>query len=100
MSRTLDELLAELSPRDRRDVELMAEQMKLEYHLYHLREALKLTQTEMAKQMNVTQPTVAAIEKRGKDLKLLTLKRYVEALGGKMRIDVELPTGDHFAFEV
>ena len=29
-----------------------------------------------------------------------TMKKYVEAMGGKLRIDVELPTGKHIGFTV
>jgi hypothetical protein len=32
---------------------------------------------------------VAGVEKPGRDLKLSILKRYVEAAGGKLRLDVE-----------
>ena len=32
--------------------------------------------------------------------KLSTMKRYVEAMGGKLRVDVELPTGRHIGFNV
>jgi hypothetical protein len=28
------------------------------------------------------------------------MKKYVEAMGGKLRIDVELPTGKHIGFYV
>ncbi|MCG9262440.1 transcriptional regulator, partial [Acinetobacter baumannii] len=28
------------------------------------------------------------------------MKKYVEAMGGKLRIDVELPTGKHIGFNV
>ncbi|MFH4312633.1 transcriptional regulator, partial [Acinetobacter baumannii] len=29
-----------------------------------------------------------------------TMKKYVEAMGGKLRIDVELPTGKHIGFNL
>jgi len=45
-------------------------------------------------------PSVVAIEQRGNDIKLSTMKRYVEAMGGKLRIDVELPDGKHTSFVV
>ncbi|MGV7104777.1 hypothetical protein ACWA3Q_18395, partial [Acinetobacter baumannii] len=43
---------------------------------------------------------LSAIENRGNDLKISTMKKYVEAMGGKLRIDVELPTGKHIGFTV
>lgn len=52
----------------------------------------------MAQALGIKQPTVAGMEKPGRDLKLSTLKRYVEATGGKLRLDVELPDGFHYGF--
>ncbi len=57
-----------------------------------------LTQVEMAQTLGLKQPTVAVMEKPGRDLKLSTLKRYVEATGSKLRLDVELPDGSHYVF--
>nr|MCD4638436.1 transcriptional regulator [Proteus mirabilis] len=34
------------------------------------------------------------------ELKISTLKRYVEAMGGTLRLDVELPGGKHVGFTV
>lgn len=99
MTRNLDELLKELPPERKAHIEELTQQMTLESQLYQLRERLHLTQSELAKQMGISQPTVAALEKRGKDLKLMTLKRYVEALGGKINIHVELPDGGLFDFK-
>ncbi len=54
----------------------------------------------MAKALGITQPTVAGMEKPGRDLKLSTLKRYIDAAGGKLRLVVELPDGSHYGFKV
>ncbi|SFN21686.1 Helix-turn-helix domain-containing protein [Candidatus Pantoea varia] len=54
----------------------------------------------MARALGITQPTVAGMEKPGRDLKLSTLKRYVDAAGGKLRLVVELPDGSHYGFVV
>lgn len=48
----------------------------------------------------IKQPTVAGMEKPGRDVKLSTLGRYVDAIGGKLNIDVELPDGTHYMFRV
>lgn len=51
----------------------------------------------MAQKLGVKQPTVAEMEKKGRDIKLSSLKRYVEAAGGgKVKLDIELPDGTHF----
>ncbi|MCV5132273.1 helix-turn-helix domain-containing protein, partial [Escherichia coli] len=59
-----------------------------------------LTQGEIAASLGVRQPTVSEMEKPGRDLKLSSIKRYVEASGGKLRLDVELPDGTHYGFAV
>jgi len=46
----------------------------------------------------VTQPNVSEMEQPGRDLKLSSIKRYVEASGGKLRLDVVLPSGTHYGF--
>lgn len=50
--------------------------------------------------ISIKQPTVAGMEKVGRDLKLSTLKRYIEAVGGKLRIEVELPDGTLYGFSI
>lgn len=100
MGRTLEQLLADETPVVVAEAESMATEILLNIHLAELREKVQKTQTELAKALGVRQPTVAEMEKRGRDLKLSTLKRYVEATGGKLRLDVELPDGTHYAFRV
>jgi hypothetical protein len=50
--------------------------------------------------MGISQPAITQLEQRGNELKIATLKRYIEAMGGKLRIDVELPDGKHIAFDI
>ncbi|BEN71748.1 TPA: helix-turn-helix domain-containing protein [Serratia marcescens] len=97
---TLKQLLASRTPESRRRIEEMAEEMLFEAHLHQLREALNISQQELAKTLGISQPSVAAIEGRGNKLKISTLKRYVEAMGGTLRLDVELPGGKHVGFTV
>lgn len=96
----LDDIMATFSPEQRAEVESNAEAMILDYQLHQLREALELSQKQLAEAMGITQPTLSAIENRGAEIKLSTLKRYVETMGGKLRIDVELPTGKHVGFNI
>jgi hypothetical protein len=50
--------------------------------------------------MGVKQPTIAGMEKNGQDIKLSSLKKYIEATGGKLNIDIEMADGSHFGFSV
>ncbi|AUU91758.1 MULTISPECIES: helix-turn-helix domain-containing protein [Enterobacteriaceae] len=100
MGRTLEQLLADEKPEVVAQAESMATETLLNIHLAELREKVQKTQVEMAHALGIRQPTVAGMEKPGRDVKLSTLKRYVEATGGKLRLDIELPDGSHYAFVV
>ena len=100
MGRTLEQLLADEKPEVVAQAESMATEILLNIHLAELREKVQKTQGEMAHALGIRQPTVAGMEKPGRDVKLSTLKRYVEATGGKLRLDIELPDGSHYAFVV
>ena len=100
MGKTLEQLLAEEKPEVVAQAESMATETLLNIHLAELREKVQKTQVEMAHALGIRQPTVAGMEKPGRDVKLSTLKRYVEATGGKLRLDIELPDGSHYAFVV
>ncbi|MBR5495558.1 MAG: helix-turn-helix transcriptional regulator [Psychrobacter sp.] len=100
MTKTLQEMLAERSLDSRARIQQLAEQLLLENQLSRIREELEISQKELAQTMGIKQPSLSAIENRGNDLKISTMKKYVEAMGGKLRIDVELPTGKHIGFNV
>lgn len=100
MTKTLQDLLAERSVESQARIQKIADNLLLENQLYLIREALELSQKELADTLGIKQPSLSAIENRGHDLKISTMKKYVEAMGGKLRIDVELPTGKHIGFNV
>lgn len=91
MAKTLKEKLEQL-PLERRNKiekrtdELIAEEMSLR----DLRQARRLTQERMAKSLKIGQEGVSRIEKRT-DLLLSTLRDYVTAMGGELRLVVEFP---------
>ncbi|MFS2223378.1 helix-turn-helix domain-containing protein [Pantoea sp. B65] len=89
----LNELIAKRSPASQERIQQKAGAMILEIRLRQLREELALSQTELAGMMGVSQPAIAAIEARGEEIKLSSLKKYIEALGGKLSLNVEMPTG-------
>lgn len=100
MARTLDQMLANEKPEIVAAARKAASEMLLNIHLAELRERMNITQTELAGALGVKQPTVSDMEKPGRDIKLSSLKRYVEASGGKLRLDVELPDGSHYGFSI
>lgn len=100
MARTLEQILASEKPEVVAKAQKAATEMLLNIHLAELRERMNLTQGDIAASLGVKQPTVSDMEKPGHDLKLSSLKRYVEAAGGKLRLDVELPDGTHYGFSL
>lgn len=92
-SKPISKLDKELSPEILQEAKVKADDMLLDLRLAELRELLELSQTQIADAMGIKQPTVASLEKKGKDVRLLTLKRYTEAAGCKLRIHIELPDG-------
>jgi transcriptional regulator with XRE-family HTH domain len=58
--------------------------------LRELREASHLTQVELAQRLDVSQNRVSRIEHGDIErVQVDTLRRYVEALGGTLRVEVE-----------
>nr|WP_242647486.1 helix-turn-helix domain-containing protein [Escherichia coli]UMW90011.1 Antitoxin HigA [Escherichia coli] len=100
MARTLDRMLATEKPEVVAKAQKAATEMLLNIHMAELRDRMNLTQGEIAASLGVRQPTVSEMVKLGRDLKLSSIKRYVEASGGKLRLDVELPDGTHYGFAV
>ncbi|MBP9777622.1 MAG: XRE family transcriptional regulator [Rickettsiaceae bacterium] len=56
--------------------------------LKKIREDQNLYQYDVAERLNIAKKNVHALEQR-KDMKLSTLKKYVEALGGELNIWIE-----------
>ena len=98
--RTLDEVIASRSPESQARIKEMTDEMGLGVGLQMMREELQLSQKDVAEVMGISQPAVTQLEQRGNELKLATLKRYIEAMGGKLSLDVELPTGKRVAFHI
>lgn len=75
---------------DERAVAKHAKRMDAEEHAYRLREIREqqgVTQKELADRLDLTQPTISALEAGDLDRSALaTLKAYVEALGGTVEV--------------
>lgn len=85
----VNDKIRKLSPAQRKKVEARAaELMAEEMTLRELRKARKLTQVRIAKALGITQDSVSRLEKRA-DLLLSTLRKTVEAMGGKLSLVAE-----------
>ncbi|MCE9952128.1 transcriptional regulator [Aeromonas allosaccharophila] len=91
MARTLDEILTTEMPDVVTQAREKAEQMRLEIHLTQLSEMLTQAGTE---------PMICDQTPSVQDVTLMDLKRWVEAAGGKLQLNVEMPNGSQISFTV
>ena len=68
-------------------------ELEAEMTLADLRRAMALSQEELAAVLNISQGSVAKMEKRA-DMLVGTLRRFIEAMGGELEIVARLPGGD------
>ena len=91
MARKMEDFIASL-PAERqqrikdRSEELLQEHMALQ----ELRKAMAFTQEQIAQELGMDQGNLSKLERRT-DLMLSTLRRYIEAMGGSLRIIAEFP---------
>jgi transcriptional regulator with XRE-family HTH domain len=77
--------------------EFLADQIaELLQHLVAVRKRRGLTQADLAKKLNVTQATIAAFERSSNDPKLSTVRKYANAVGALVALNVELDDGQLF----
>lgn len=91
MARNVTDILKSLPASRRRKIEkraaaLIAEEMTLQ----ELRRARAMTQVRLAKNLGVAQKQVSEIERRT-DMHISTLRRSIEAMGGKLSLVAEFP---------
>lgn len=68
-------------------------QFKTEMALGELRQALQLSQAELATSLQVKQPAVSRLEKRT-DMYVSHLRKVIEAMGGELDIIARFPEGE------
>ena len=83
-----------LYPSDPAVIAATVKQMRAEvraYKLRELREALAITQVELAAKIAVSQNRISRIEHGDIEKSQVdTLRKYVEAVGGTLRVEVEI----------
>src|SRR3954452_11734065 len=73
------------TPEELGQIDQEIESELLEMDLRALREAVGLTQGDLAQRVEITQSQLSKMERR-EDHRISTLRRYVEALGGSLEI--------------
>lgn len=90
---TLQEKMAELDPARRERIQNRVNNTLIAIRLAELRKNAKLSQKELAEKIGVSQSAISQIENT-ESLQLATLSTYVKALGGKLKLSVEMPNGE------
>src|SRR5262245_48056988 len=88
--RSFDELRTGMSAERQARNREATKQMLHEMALHELRHAREKTQKEVARDLHIGQPAVARLEQR-RDVYVSNLRRYIEALGGKLEVTARFP---------
>ena len=89
--RNLDIVLNKMfTAKERAEIRHRAQEKIAGLRLAQIREAQHLTQQQAAHAMGVSQAALSKMERR-RNVTVSALQRYVEALGGKLEVNVLLP---------
>lgn len=92
MAKKFSDLRARMSPKARAQSEAMTAKLLKEMPLQELRQALDLTQQQVAETLKIEQAAVSKMEKQT-DMYLSTLRRFIAAMGGQLEIVARFPEG-------
>ena len=91
---SFNRLREKMSPERRAANAAAASEMNREYVIAQIRRELGITQVEVADRLHIAQPTYAAFERNG-NLRIGTLQKIVSALGGVLKLQVEIGGKDY-----
>lgn len=93
MARKFSELRAKMSPEAQARSAARAEAALVEMQLQELRKSRDVTQVAVAKGMKIEQAAVSKLERR-EDMYVSTLRDYVKALGGELKLVASFPDAE------
>jgi len=81
-------------PRERREkIEERAQEILLGMALQELRKRRKLSQKQLADDLNLNQAALSKMENQA-DMQVSTLRRILSAMGGRLKIVAQFPDGE------
>ena len=92
MAKKFQDLIASKPPEWQAAVKARTRQLLDELPLHELRRARELSQQDLAQALGATQPEISKLEHRT-DMYLSTLRRVIEAMGGRLEILAQFPDG-------
>ena len=93
MAKKFSELRAKMSPEAQARSAARAAATLVEMQLQELRKSREVTQVDVARGMNVEQAAVSKLERR-EDMYVSTLRDYVKALGGELKLVASFPDAE------
>jgi len=93
MAKKFSQLRSAMTPEAQSRAAARAEAMLLEMRLQDLRKSRNVTQVEVANAMSVEQAAVSKLERR-EDMYVSTLREYVKALGGELKLVASFPDAE------
>jgi len=93
MSKPFKNLLEKMPDRRRERIKLKTELLKNEMALQELRQALDLTQEELARSLGMKQAAISKFEHQS-DIYLSTLRRILFAMGADLKLVACFPEGE------
>jgi DNA-binding transcriptional regulator YiaG len=90
MTDRFEKLRSKMSHEARQQADLIVQEMLSEISLADLRDSRGLSQQAMADYLRIQQPAVAKLEAR-QDMRISTLRKHVQALGGQLELVARFP---------
>jgi len=92
MTKQFNNLLKNIPDERKHRIESKKKELLKEIDLQSLRQAFELTQNQLAETLKVNQAAISKMENQS-DMYISTLRRFLGAMGGKLKIVAEFP--DH-----
>lgn len=92
MTKSFKQLTAKMSAKRQANILARIDKELKKMPLQELRQALKLTQVQVAETLLMNQAAVSKMEKQT-DMYVSTLRRFIEAMGGNLEIVAHFPNG-------
>ncbi len=93
MAKSFNELKEKMSPERREKIEDQAQAILISMALQELRQTRHLTQRDLANILNMNQAALSKMENQS-DMRVSTLRKLIEAMGGTLKIVAEFPEGE------
>ncbi len=92
MAKAFKDLREKMSPRSRELSDTLAAELRKDIRLTELRNALGVSQEELAQLLDKKQAAISRFERRS-DMHISTLREFIEALGGRLEVIASFPDG-------